>query len=66
MSKRNRRNRADYRRRIDRYLAQGFSLSQALGHPKPREAAVSSKRPPRPIEDDRLQLALKVLRQEKA
>src|SRR5271165_5104415 len=35
-------------------------------HPKPSETAVASKRPSRPIEDDRLQLAFKVLRQEKS
>ena len=49
-----------------RGAAKGISRSQARGHPKPSEAAITSKRPPRPIEDERLQLAFKVLRQEKS
>jgi hypothetical protein len=57
---------AEYARRVARGAAQGISRSQARGHPKPSEAAVASKRPSRPIEDDRLQLAFKVLRQEKS
>jgi hypothetical protein len=57
---------AEYRRRIARSAAKGISRSQARGHPKPSETAISSKRPPRPIEDDRLQLAFRVLRQEKS
>ncbi len=57
--------RAEYARRIARGTAKGISRSQARGHPKPKEAAVSLKRPPRPIADDRLQLAFRVLRQEK-
>lgn len=57
---------AEYRRRIASGAAKGVSRSQARGHPKPSEAAVSSKRPLKPIEDQRLQLAFKVLRQEKS
>jgi len=57
---------AEYARRIARGAAKGISRSQARGHPKPSEAAIASRRPPRPIEDGRLQLALKVLRQEKS
>ena len=58
--------RAEYRRRIAAVAAKGISRSQARGHPKPTEAAIASKRPPRPIADDRLQLAFRVLRQEKS
>ena len=56
--------RAEYRRRVASGAARGISRSQARGHPKPKETSVSSKRLSRPIEDDRLQLAFKVLRQE--
>ena len=66
MSKGKRDYRAEYRRRVARGAAKGISRSQARGHPKPKELSVSSKRPPKPIEDQRLQLALKVLRQEKS
>ena len=65
MRSRSRDYKSEYSRRIARGAAKGISRSQARGHPKPREA-VASRRPPRPIEDDRLQLALKVLRQEKS
>jgi hypothetical protein len=58
--------RAEYRRRIASAAAKGISRSQVRGHPKSTEVAIASKRPPRPIEDDRLQLAFKVLRQEKS
>ena len=66
MKTRSRNYKAEYARRIARGTAKGISRSQARGHPKPSEAAVTSKRPPRPIEDERLQLAFKVLRQEKS
>jgi hypothetical protein len=66
MAKRTRDFRAEYAHRIARGAAKGVSRSRARGHPKPAEVAVSSKRPARAIEDDRLQLALKVLRQEKS
>jgi hypothetical protein len=57
---------AEYARRIARSVAKGLSRSQARGHPKASEAVIGSRRSARPIEDDRLQLALKVLRQEKS
>jgi hypothetical protein len=58
--------RVEYDRRTASGAAKGISRSQARGHPKASEAAVSVRRLPKPIEDDRLQLALKVLRQEKS
>jgi hypothetical protein len=57
---------SEYALRVARGAARGVSRSQARGHPKPKEAAVSWRRSPKPIEDDRLQLALKVLRREKS
>jgi hypothetical protein len=56
----------EYGRRIARAIAKGLSKSQARGHPKPAEAILGSRRPAQPIEDDRLQVALKSLRQEKS
>ena len=58
--------RAEYRRRIARGAATGASRSQARGHPRPKEAGLSAKRSPKPIEDGRLQFAFKVLRQERS
>jgi hypothetical protein len=55
---------AEYARRIARAATKGLTRSQARGHPRLGEAAVSAKRPPKPIPDDRLQRALRVLRQE--
>jgi hypothetical protein len=66
MSKLKRNYVAEYARRIARAAVKGLSRSQARGHPKPAEAVVGLKRTAKPIEDDRLQLALKVLRQEKS
>ena len=40
------------------------SAARGRRHPKPREAALSAKRPPTPIEDERLQLAFRVLHRE--
>src|SRR5258708_6623178 len=57
---------AEYDRRVARALARGLTRSQARGHPRVGEAAVSAKRPPKPIPDDRLQQALRVLRQDKS
>jgi hypothetical protein len=56
----------EYARRIARAVMKGLSKSQARGHPKPAEAVIGTKRVAKPIEDDRLQIALKVLRQEKS
>jgi hypothetical protein len=56
----------EYACRIARAVAKGLSRSQARGHPKPAEAVIGTKRVAKPVEDDRLQLALKVLRQEKS
>lgn len=56
----------EYARRIARAVTRGLSKSQARGHPKPTEAVTGSKRTAKPLEDDRLQLALRVLRQEKS
>jgi hypothetical protein len=58
---RKRDHKADYRRRIARGIARGLTRSQARGHAKAAEAAL---RPSKPISDERLQLALRVLRQE--
>jgi hypothetical protein len=66
MSNGKRNYRAEYARRIARAFAKGLSKSQARGHPKPAEAVVGAKRAAKPVEDDRLQHALKVLRQEKS
>jgi hypothetical protein len=54
--------RAEYARRISRGLAKGLNKSQARGHGRANEAGL---RAPRPISDDRLQLALRTLREEK-
>ena len=51
--------RAEYQRRVERGLAKGLSRSQARGHPKAKEKNV---RKPRPINDDVLQMGVKLLR----
>jgi hypothetical protein len=56
---------AEYARRIARGLDKGLSRSQARGHPKASEASPPSRRPPKPIPDEKLQRALRALRQEK-
>ena len=57
--KRKRDYKAEYRRRIERGLAKGFTLSQARGHPKSNEKYIKK---PRPIKDEAFQISLKALR----
>jgi hypothetical protein len=57
---RNRDTKAEYARRIARGLARGLTKAQARGHAKATEAFV---RAAKPIPDERLQLALRELRQ---
>lgn len=53
---------AEYARRVARGLAKGLTKSQARGHSAANQATI---RAAKPLSDDRLQLALRVLRQEK-
>jgi hypothetical protein len=55
---------AEYARRIARWLAKGSSRSQARGHPRPGERGLVRKTLA-PLDDVRLQRALRVLRQDK-
>lgn len=57
--KRKRDYKAEYRRRIERGLAKGLTLSQARGHPKAGEKNIKK---PRPIQDEAFQISLKALR----
>ncbi len=66
MPRRTRNFAAEYARRIANATARGLSRSQARGHPKPAESSIRTGRGGRPIEDTRVQLALKSLRQEKS
>ena len=63
MAKRKRDHKSEYARRVRLAAERGLSRSQARGHPKPGEAAVSKRQLQYPIEDSRLQLGLKLLRQ---
>ena len=56
---------AEYASRIARWLTKGLSRSQARGHPKPGESSLSTRKRQAPLNDERLQRALRVLRQEK-
>jgi hypothetical protein len=53
---------AEYARRIVRGLPRGLTIAQARGHSAPNQSTI---RAPKPISDERLQLALRVLRQER-
>jgi hypothetical protein len=66
MARKQRNYAAEYARRIQRALAQGFTRTQARGHAKAGEAAISNRRSPKPLDDTRLQRALKELRQTKS
>jgi hypothetical protein len=64
MARKPRNHAAEYAARIARGLSRGLSRSQARGHAKPLEPA-AARRSSRPIADERLQLAFRVLRQER-
>jgi hypothetical protein len=57
---------AEYAQRIARGQAKGLTRSQARGHPRSGESSVSNRKTFKAIDDDRLQRALRVLRQEKS
>jgi hypothetical protein len=54
---------AEYRHRIERGRLKGLSASQARGHRLANERALS-KRPPRPLDEHALQVALRELRKQ--
>jgi hypothetical protein len=55
----------EYLRRIARGLAKGLTRTQARGHPRQYEGFISRRKRPS-IDDERLQRALRTLRQEKS
>jgi hypothetical protein len=57
---------AEYARRIEKDLAKGFTRTQARGHPRANEALISARKSLKPLEDVRLQRALKELREKKS
>src|SRR5258706_4475403 len=57
---------AEYASRIAKAWARGFTRSQARGHSKANEAPISARKSPKPLEDMRLQRALKELREKKS
>jgi hypothetical protein len=61
------RNYADeYARRIKNALARGFTRSQARGHARANEAPIATQIGRKPLDDTRLQRALKELREKKS
>ena len=54
---------AEYARRIARWLKRGFTKNQARGHPGPGESGLVKRQAS--LDDERLQRALRTLRQEK-
>jgi hypothetical protein len=66
MSRKPRDYKAEYARRIQRALAQGYTRTQARGHAKASEPPISNRRSPKPLDDARLQRALKGLRQNRS
>lgn len=57
---------AEYARRIAQAQAKGLSRTQARGHPRPGEPTSPMGRRGKPIEGERLQRALRLLRQRKS
>jgi hypothetical protein len=65
MAKKPRDHKAEYARRIQKALKDGFTRTQARGHAKSDEAPISKRRSPKPLDDARLQRAIKDLRKNK-
>jgi len=66
MVKRKRDFKVEYRRRVERALARGFSKAQARGHRRATEAKVAKTRAERTLEDAKLQMGLRFLRKDKS
>ena len=62
MDKKQRSYSEEYARRVQRALARGYTRTQARGHAKASEAPISNRRSPKPLDDARLQRAIKDLR----
>jgi hypothetical protein len=56
---------AEYARRIEKALSRGFTRSQARGHARAHEVPISPAKSHKPLEDGRLQRALKELREKR-
>jgi hypothetical protein len=65
MASRKRDSKIEYRRRIERGLAKGFSRAQARGHRKPREKKSAKRGAEMALVDAKLQMGLRFLRKEK-